>query len=117
MLYTKDLNEPWFSLTKIKKKKVEGRLNKGSFAEMNKGDIIEFTNNQLGYQRKFRVKIKKITKYNSFEEYLDQEKLKYCLPGIDTIKEGVDIYHNIYSPEDEQKYKVLAFQIKKLSQS
>ena len=51
---------------------------------MNKGDIIEFTNDQLGYQRKFRVKIKKINKYNNFEEYLEQEKLKYCLPGIDT---------------------------------
>ena len=81
---------------------------------MKEGDIIEFTNDQQGYQRKFRVKIKKINKYNKFEDYLENCKLKYCLPGIDTIKEGIDIYHNIYSPEDENKFKVLAFHIKKL---
>ena len=34
--------------------------------------------------------------------------------GIDTIKEGFDIYHKIYSPENKHKFKCLAFQIKKL---
>ena len=38
--YTKHLSEPWFSLIKLRKKRVEGRLNKGDFSLMKKGDLI-----------------------------------------------------------------------------
>jgi hypothetical protein len=34
-IYEKNLSEPWFSLIKLRIKKVEGRLNKGDFANMN----------------------------------------------------------------------------------
>ena len=37
-LVEKKLSEPWFSLIKLKIKKVEGRLNKGDFANMNIAD-------------------------------------------------------------------------------
>jgi ASC-1-like (ASCH) protein len=40
--YTKHLSEPWFSLIKIGSKKCEGRLNKGDFSKMKKGDYILF---------------------------------------------------------------------------
>lgn len=114
MLYTKDLSEPWFTLMKIKKKKIDGRLNKGTFAEMKVGDKIDFINEELGFKRKFRVIIKKINKYNNFNEFLENEELKLCLPGIDTINEGLKIYHKIYSTEVENNHNVLAIQIKKL---
>jgi hypothetical protein len=42
-IYEKNLSEPWFSLIKLKIKTVEGRLNKGDFANMNIGDFILFT--------------------------------------------------------------------------
>jgi ASC-1-like (ASCH) protein len=48
-IYEKNLSEPWFSLIKLRIKKVEGRLNKGDFANMNIGDFILFTNNELGF--------------------------------------------------------------------
>ena len=48
-IYEKNLSEPWFSLIKLKIKKVEGRLNKGDFANMNIGDFILFTNNEVTY--------------------------------------------------------------------
>ena len=41
-IYEKNLSEPWFSLIKLRIKKVEGRLNKGTFAELQKGEIIKF---------------------------------------------------------------------------
>jgi ASC-1-like (ASCH) protein len=40
--YTKHLSEPWFSLIKIGAKTCEGRLNKGEFSIMKKGDKIIF---------------------------------------------------------------------------
>lgn len=55
-IYEKNLSEPWFSLIKLKIKTVEGRLNKGDFANMNIGDSIVFTNNELGFERKFKLR-------------------------------------------------------------
>ena len=72
------VSEPWFSLMKTKKKKIEGRLNKGTFAELKKGEIVKFVNGE----NKFKAKIKKIVKYNTFEEYLSQEGLKRTLPNV-----------------------------------
>jgi ASC-1-like (ASCH) protein len=45
--YTKNLSEPWFSLIKIGLKTCEGRLNKGDFSLMKKGDYIIFENNDF----------------------------------------------------------------------
>jgi ASC-1-like (ASCH) protein len=110
--YTKHLSEPWFSLIKIGAKKCEGRLNKGEFSEMKKGDYILFENNDLDFLRSFRCKITSIHNYNSFEHYLESETLEICLPGIDTIEEGIRIYYKYYKKEDEAKYKIKAFRLR-----
>ena len=110
--YTKNLSEPWFSLIKIGAKKCEGRLNKGEFSEMKKGDIIIFTNNDFEFPRSFKCKITSSCNYNSFKEYLENETLKKCLPGIDTIDEGVKIYYKYYKKENENKYKIKALHLK-----
>jgi ASC-1-like (ASCH) protein len=110
--YTKHLSEPWFSLIKIGCKKCEGRLNKGDFSEMNKGDFIIFTNNDFDFPRSFRCKITSIHNYNSFQNYLESETLEKCLPGIDTIEEGVSIYYKYYTTEDENRYKIKALRLR-----
>ncbi len=104
------VSDPWFSLLKNKKKRIEGRLNKGSFAELQKGEIIKFVNGGDS----FKAKIKKIVKYNTFEEYLSQEGLKRTLPNIKTIEEGCNIYYKYYTREQEKEYKILAIYIKKI---
>jgi ASC-1-like (ASCH) protein len=106
------VSEPWFSLIKIGAKKVEGRLNKGDFGAMKVGDIIVFENSELSYTRRFKVIITKIDKYNTFGEYLTSKKLNNCLPGIDTLEEGVSIYRKYYSASDEISYGILAITVK-----
>ncbi len=69
------VSEPWFSYLKNKKKKIEGRLNKGTFAQLQKGEIIKFVNNNDS----FKAKIKKIVHYNSFEDYTLVDYI-YCPP-------------------------------------
>ncbi len=103
-----NVSEPWFSLLKNKKKRIEGRLNKGTFTTLKKGEIIKFINNNDS----FKVKIKKIVKYNSFKDYLSQEGLKRTLPNINSIEDGVNIYYKYYTKEQEREYKVLAIYIK-----
>jgi ASC-1-like (ASCH) protein len=110
--YIKNVSEPWFSLMKIGKKKVEGRLNRGDFKNMKKGDIIEWQNDSLGFKRVFTTKIKRIRHYDNFKSYLIYESLEKTLPGIDNINDGLNIYYNIYNKNDENTYKVLAIKIK-----
>ena len=108
-IYEKNLSEPWFSLIKLGIKKVEGRLNKGDFANMNIGDFILFTNNELGFERKFKIEIKNISYYDNFKTYLENETLDKCLPSIDNIEDGLKVYNEYYNKIDELKYKIKAF--------
>jgi ASC-1-like (ASCH) protein len=109
---SKNISEPWFSLIKVGLKTVEGRLNKGDFMSLNKGDILNITNNELGFMREYKIKITSITKYKSFSEYLEKEKLEKCLPGIDTIEDGVKVYYKYYSKVDEEKYNITAIRFR-----
>lgn len=108
-IYEKNLSEPWFSLIHCGKKKVEGRLNKGDFANMNIGDFIVFTNNELGFERKFKIRIKNISYYDNFEIYLEKETLDRCLPTVYNIEDGLKVYYKYYSKSDELEYKIKAF--------
>ena len=107
--YEKNVYEPWFSLIYVKIKTVEGRLNKGDFANMNIGDCIVFTNNEFGYERICKIVIKNICYYDNFQKYLENETLEKCLPTIDTIENGLNVYHKYYDKKDEFQYKIKAF--------
>jgi ASC-1-like (ASCH) protein len=111
--YEKDLSEPWFSLIKLGIKKVEGRLHKGDFANMKVGDSILFTNNEFGFERKCRMEIKHISYYDNFRSYLENELVERCLPGIENIEDGLNIYYKYYKKSDEIKYKIIAFTFSK----
>jgi ASC-1-like (ASCH) protein len=108
-IFEKEVKEPWFSLIKLGNKPVEGRLNKGDFANMNVGDFILFINNELGFERKFKVQIKNISYYDNFKMYLENETLEKCLPGIDNIEDGLNVYYKYYKKSDELEYKIKAF--------
>jgi len=115
MLYKKHVSEPWFSLIKNGVKTVEGRLNKGDFAQMKKGDIVVWYSNQPDNdQNMVKTRIVNINHYKSFHEYLKAERLKNTLPVIKTIKDGEKIYYQYFSKNDEKKYGVLAIRMKLL---
>ena len=113
-VYEKNLSEPWFSLIKLGLKTVEGRLNKGDFQIIKKNDIIKFTNNDFSLPRKYKVKVTSKKVYNTFIEYLKNETLEKCLPGIDSLEEGLSVYYKYYKKEDEQTYKIVALRFKVL---
>lgn len=108
-IYEKNLSEPWFSLIHCGIKKVEGRLNKGDFSNMNIGDFIIFTNHELGFERKLKIKIKHISYYDNFKIYLEKETLDRCLPTLYNIEDGLNVYYKYYNKSDELEYKIKAF--------
>jgi ASC-1-like (ASCH) protein len=110
--YEKHLSEPWFSLVKLKIKQVEGRLNSGDFEKMAVGDRILFKNGDMGFERTALVEIKKITNYADFRTYLEKETLERCLPGIDSIEDGLGVYYKYYKMRDELEHGIKALTLK-----
>ena len=105
-----NVNKTWFDFIKKGKKVIEGRLNKGKFQKLKKNEIIYFANGV----DKIKVKIMDIIRYNTFEEYLLQEGLKRTLPGIQTLKDGVNVYYSFYTKEQEKEFGILAVRIKRI---
>lgn len=107
--YEMHVSHPWFGLIKMGAKTVEGRKNKGVFAEMKEGDIV------IWFNENDRVKTKIINKkiYKSFYEMIEDNGIKNVLPGYTNIKEGVEkVYYKFYTPEDEKMYGVVGIKIK-----
>ena len=109
MTESKHLSEPWFTLVKLNMKGCEGRLDRGFFHSVREGQTVRFYNTDLGFRRDVcRVVIGK-TKYDSFKEMLAAEGVGRCLPGIDSIDEGVSIYRAYYPEAEETAHGVIAF--------
>lgn len=114
MKYVVNVQEPWFFFISQGIKTVEGRLDKGRFASMCKGDIIVFENNSFGYHRSFIVEITSVRRYVSFRAYLTREGLQKCLPSVEKIEDGIKVYRQFYTKTDESKHGVVAIGMKVL---
>lgn len=110
-MHNSRLAPKWFELIKQRKKTVEGRLDKGTFAKVNPGDVIEFT--KSGTDDKLRVKVTDILKYPTFEDMfgLNGEQIDAALPGIESATKAVALYHKIYEPNMVKKHGTVAVHI------
>lgn len=106
--YERTVSEPWFSFIKMGTKKVEGRLNKGVFADMKKGDTLEFVNYDFGFPRKISTKITSTKTYPTFRDYLTGEGIDVTLPTVENIEDGVKVYYKYYKPKNEEESGVVA---------
>lgn len=114
---TKNVGEPWFTQIASKKKTIEGRLSKGDFAELARGDQVTWTNNDMGFKRSVKTEVVRVTEYPTFRKYLMAEKLANTLPshGISTVDKGVKVYRQFYDKSVEKEHGVLAIQVKVLA--
>jgi ASC-1-like (ASCH) protein len=96
--------EPWYSLIKTGKKRVEGR--KGSL----KNRSIKVNDTILFYcgPDSFLAKVEKIDQFASIEDYLKTVTLSEALPGIHSIEEGIRIYQQWSSPHEIHSLGFLA---------
>lgn len=103
-----NVNKVWFEYIKKGYKKIDGRLNKGKFIKLKKGDKIKFVNKD----ESFDVDIIDIRYYPNFRQYLIMEGLLNTLPNIFSIDEGIILYRQIYTIKDEKYYGVLSIEFK-----
>ena len=104
MFHELNVDERWFKYILDGTKTIEGRLNKNKFKLMRNGDIIIFN----GIIKKEVISVRY---YNSFEEYLRNEGIDKCLPEVVDINDGINIYREFYSFEDEIKYGIVAIEL------
>jgi ASC-1-like (ASCH) protein len=108
MEYKKHVSEPWFSFIQQGLKTCEGRLQKGDFLHIQVGDTIIFSHDT----RSIRVQVLSLSHYSNFEHYLIHETLADCLPGVTSIQEGLDVYHQFFTEREECLYGVLAIRFR-----
>ena len=109
-IFRYSVKEPSFSLIKNGLKKIEGRLYKNTFCEINNGDLINFYNKK----NNFTIKVIKVTKYKNFKDMLVDNGINIVTPLSKSLDESLSIYRNIYTVKDEEKYGVIAIELDKI---
>ena len=96
----------WEALIAEGRKTVEGRLYRGRFRRIRRGDIL-----RLG---SVEVAVTAVIWYPNFEVMVAEEGRENLVPGAASDEEVVRIYQGIYSKSEEQRYGVIAMRIKRL---
>ncbi|XP_024996366.1 uncharacterized protein LOC112529352 isoform X2 [Cynara cardunculus var. scolymus] len=95
------VQEPFFSQLKDGQKTIEGRCADGDYNRIESGSSILFNKCLL-------LQVQDVHRYASFSDMLAAEDLANVLPGVETVKEGTQIYRRFYSEEKERSKGVLA---------
>src|SRR5689334_21975851 len=106
MILDLHIQDHFFEQVKNGLKTIEGRLAKQKFTQLTTGD-------QICFNKKLLVKVAATRQYSSFKLMIESEGLEHVLPGIPSLEEGVSIYHQFYSIEEEQLYGVIAIELYK----
>lgn len=100
------VDKEWFELIKNGSKTVEGRKNEGRWSLLKKGHLLKIYNDD-----EYIIKeIKNIRVHNSLKEYIINEGLENTLPGVKSLKEGIDVYLRYYTKEDIFRYGIIAIE-------
>ena len=84
------------------------------FKDIKDGDIIRFTNEELGFRRVCTVEVTEVEEFATFEDCLERKGLKKTLPTITDMETAVDIYYEIYGDQIKPESKVLCWKLKTL---
>lgn len=103
-------DEPWFSYIQKGMKPVEGRKNTPKYQKIRIGDFIDFSNEK----ETFLAVVTDIRVYASLENYLNDVTFQKALPGILSLEEAINIYHQWSTPQEIRKYGFLGIFIKPL---
>ena len=102
------------------RKTIEGRLCKGKFAKYAAGDEVtlrrdkrdEHGDLQDGPSPEVRVRIVATRKYASFIEMIAAEGFRRVIPSAISSTEAAGVYNRYYSASDQQRYGVLAIEVR-----
>lgn len=100
--------DPWFSYLRRGIKPVEGRKNTPAYQDIKVGDKINFSNGKDS----FMADVVEIRTYSSLEQYLEDVSIEKALPGVKSLQEALDIYHQWSTEEKIRQYGFLGIFVK-----
>lgn len=100
------VKEQYFQQIKLGLKTIEGRLAKEKY-------VLLKNQTPISFNHAYETSIEKIEVYPSFKIMLETVGLEHVLPGVKSIDDGVEIYREFYSSEEEQSNGVVAIFLKK----
>jgi ASC-1-like (ASCH) protein len=110
------VDDKYFELICCGRKKVEGRCGTDKYKGLKSGDSIIFvTESEGGGGKMLRqgAEVLEFIHYPSFQEMLLGEGLENCLPGIQHLEKGVEIYTSFPGyAQKEKEFGVVAIRFK-----
>jgi len=104
-----EVQEPWFGYLVSGQKKVEGRKNSPKWRDLKPSEKVLLT---CGKKSQLFL-ITDVRKYSSIRAYLEQEGLRNCLPGVESIEEGIAVYKQWNTDEELELHRFfLAIEMK-----
>ena len=105
------------------RKTIEGRLNKGKFAQYRIGDRVSLRRDYRddagmlhdGSIDAALVEITATRHYDSFLAMVTTEGFRNVIPDAKTVQEAANEYNNYYSVDDQALYGVLAVEVRVLT--
>ncbi len=102
------------------RKTIEGRLNKGKFAQYRPGDIVKLRRDIRdedgvlcdGEPDAARVEVVAVRSYPDFLAMVTAEGYERVIPYATSAEEAADEYNTYYSAQDQEAYGVLAIEIR-----
>jgi ASC-1-like (ASCH) protein len=101
-IYETSLSSPHFEDVKEGKKIYEVRCFYDKVVKYRVGDILKIKHSSKK-EDVFQVEIEELSLYSSFEEAISSVSLNKVLPHVQSLKEGVDLYHSIPNYKEREK--------------
>ena len=111
-LHMMKLEYKWYEHIVSGRKTVEGRLYDEKRRKIGVGDCIVFK--PVGCTRcntLLYTVVLGLRRYRSFKEMLEREGIEHVLPDIHGLDEGIKVYREYYSVENEERYGVVAIEL------
>lgn len=108
--HTLRISDRWGESILSGSKTIEGRLTKPDSvaSKVRSGDLICFRTQS---NKEFIMRVLNARYYQTTRDYLKAEGIDKCLPGINSIDEGVAVYRAFYSQDAEARYGITAIAI------
>ncbi len=114
--HTLNLQPKYFDLISSGEKTLEGRLNDEKRKTINVGDIITFYKEPERVESMQVVVLDKFL-FKSFDEMAENLDKKQLGFASFTKQQMIDVYRTFYSQENEKKYGVVVFKVKRIKQN
>jgi ASC-1-like (ASCH) protein len=104
------INPPWIQKIREGSKKFEGRCYWKSIPSIRPGDILEVYCD-IPEIEPYSVRVIQIHRFLTFRHALEGLGLEQTLPGVETLDQGVEIYHRFVSQTTQEANGVAMIEI------